>query len=89
MRKLNVTDGQTQTDRRTDGQTGGVAIYPVPGFRRHGDNKINNSKDSIPKYYQRHLRHIYIDEQGEYMVHHRECINCPVVGEGLEEMQQH
>ena len=43
VRKLNVTDGQTdgQTDRdRPDGGGGGIAIYPVPGLPRRaaGDN---------------------------------------------------
>ena len=33
MRKLNVTDGQT--DRQTDGWVG-VVISPVPGLRRRG-----------------------------------------------------
>ena len=38
MRKLNVTD--RQTDRRTDGQMGGVAISPVPEpTAPAGDNK--------------------------------------------------
>ena len=34
VRKLNVTDGQT--DGRMDRRTGGVAISPVPVLRRGG-----------------------------------------------------
>ena len=40
VRKLNVTDGQT--DRRTDGRTEGVAISPVPGpTAPAGDNNMD------------------------------------------------